>query len=138
MDTVNCKSCGRLFIYQSGPPICKKCLSILDEKFEKVKEYLYDNPGASIQNISEENDVSVQQITKWVREERLEFTSESIIGVDCEICGEIIKTGRYCKRCKDDLAVKLGKAFNKPIPEEVKKELKEKSALKFLNSIRSK
>jgi hypothetical protein len=105
-------------------------MSILEEKFEKVKEYLYDNPGTSVQRLSEINNVSVQQIIKWVREERLEFTADSITGIDCEICGVTIKTGRFCKNCKDDLSIKLGKAFNKPIPEEVKKELKEKSARK--------
>lgn len=131
MDTINCKNCGRLFLYQCGPHFCTKCASILEEKFEKVKDYLYDNPGASIQRISEVNDVSVQQITKWVREERLEFTPDSLIGIDCEICGTTIKTGRFCKNCKDDITLKLGKAFNKPIPDEVKQELKEKRKKKF-------
>lgn len=131
MDTINCKNCGRLFIYQYGAPFCPKCMSILEEKFEKVKEYLYENPGASIQNTAEANDVSVQQIKKWVREERLEFTTDSSIGIDCEICGTMIKTGRFCRSCKDDLAMKLGKSFDKPIPEEVKKELKEKHIKRF-------
>ncbi len=132
MDTINCKNCGRLFVYQYGPPFCTKCMRILEEKFEKVKEYLYENPGASIQITSEVNDVSVQQIKKWVREERLEFTADSLVGIDCEICGTIIKTGRFCKNCKDELATKLGKSFDKPIPEEVKKELKEKHTKKSL------
>lgn len=134
MDTINCRICGKLFFSQSGQPICTKCLSILEEKFVQVKDYLYENPGSSIQQLSKANNVSEQQIKKWVREERLEFTSDSIIGIDCEICGTVIKTGRFCKSCKDDLSSKLGKAFNKPIPEEVKKELKEKSAKKFLDS----
>ena len=132
MDTLNCKICGKLFYYQYGPLICTKCMRILDEKFEKVKEYIYDNPGASVQTISEANDVSTQQIIKWVREERLEFTSDSIVGIDCEICGTMIKTGRFCKSCKNDIAIKLGKAYNKPIPEEIKQELKLKSAKKSL------
>ena len=134
METINCKNCGRLFAYQCGPHFCPKCTSILEEKFEKVKDYLYDNPGASIQTISEVNDVSVQQIRKWVREERLEFTADSLVGVDCEICGATIKTGRFCKSCKDDIAIKLGKAYDKPIPEELKKELKEKKIKKFLDN----
>jgi hypothetical protein len=138
MDTINCKICGRLFYYQTGAPLCPKCTSILDEKFDRVKEYLYENPGATMQNVSEVNDVSVQQIRKWVREERLEFTADSIIGVDCEICGTLIKTGRFCKGCKDALALRLGKAFNQPIPEEIKNELKEKSAIRFLNNINNK
>lgn len=135
METVNCKACGKLFIYQSGPSICKKCLSILEEKFEQVKDYLYENPRASIQNISEANEVSVQLITKWIREERLEYTPDSLIGIDCEICGTIIKSGRFCKGCKDSIALKLGKAYNKPIPEEIKNELKASHRKTLLKNI---
>ncbi len=127
MDTINCRNCGRLFLYQYGPQFCTKCASIMEEKFEKVKDYLYENPGATIQRIAEVNDVSTHQIVKWVREERLEFTPDSPLGIDCEICGSTIKTGRFCKNCKNDLASKLGKAFNGVVPEEIKKELREKS-----------
>lgn len=134
METVNCKLCGKLFIQMFGDPICAKCRSVLDEKFDKVKEYVYQNPHSSIQKVSEENDVPVRQIVKWVREERLEFTSDSLVGIECEICGSMIKTGHFCKECKDDLALKLGRAYDKPIPEEVKKELKQKKALRILKS----
>ncbi len=132
METINCKNCGRLFIHECGPHYCTKCLAILEEKFEMVKDYLYDNPGSSIPRLAEVGDVSKQQIIKWVREERLEFTADSLVGIDCEICGTTIRTGRFCKSCKLDLAAKLGKAFNQPIPEEVKMELKEKSGRKRL------
>ncbi len=126
METVNCRLCGKLFINQFGDPFCAKCRSVLDEKFVKVKEYIYNNPHASINNVSEMNDVPVRQIIKWVREERLEFTSDSQVGVNCEICDTIIKTGRFCKDCKDALALKLGRAYDNSIPEEVKIELRQK------------
>ena len=134
METLNCKNCGRLFIHQHGPQYCPKCRSIMEEKFEKVKDYLYDHPGSSIQHLAEVNDVSTQQIVKWVREERLEFTADSIVGIDCEICGGTIKTGRFCKSCKNDIAMKLGKAFDKPVTEELKKELREKHRKGYLDS----
>lgn len=137
METINCKYCGKLFIHQFGDPLCAKCRSILDEKFDQIKEYLHDNPRASMQQIADANEVSVPQIIKWVREERLEFTQDSLVGVDCSICCTTIKTGFFCKSCKDELAIKLGKAYNKPIPDEIVKELREKSALKFLSNINS-
>lgn len=133
METVNCKLCGKLFIHQFGEPFCAKCRSVLDEKFEKVKEYIYENPRATIQTVSEDNDVPVRQIIKWVREERLEFTSDSVVTVECEICDAMIKTGHFCKSCKEELALKLGRAYDKPIPEEIKKELKQKHAYRFIN-----
>ena len=134
METVNCKVCGKIFIQQFGDPICAKCRIVMDEKFDQVKEYVYNNPHSSIQIVSEVNDVPVRQIVKWVREERLEFTADSLVGIECEICSIMIKTGHFCKECKDDLALKLGRAYDKPIPEEIKKELKQKKALRILKS----
>lgn len=73
MDVRNCKGCGRLFNYYGGVPLCKACKDKLEEKFQKVKEYLRQNPNTPIQVVSEDNDVSVKQIKQWVREERLVF-----------------------------------------------------------------
>ncbi len=108
MEVRNCKGCGRLFNYLSGPPLCPACVSNLDKKFAEVKEYVYDHPGAGIQEVSEVMEVPVGQIRQWIREERLAFAEDSMIGLECEGCGVTIKTGRYCKSCKD----KLAKGFN--------------------------
>lgn len=45
----------------------------LEEKFSQVKDYLEDNPHATIPEIAKDNDVSTRQIEQWVREERLYF-----------------------------------------------------------------
>lgn len=107
MDVRNCRSCGRLFNYYGGVPICKACKDQLEEKFQQVKEYLRQNPNAPIQAVSDDNDVSVKQITQWVREERLTFSDDSPIGIECENCGAIIKTGRFCEHCKNKMAMEL-------------------------------
>ena len=62
MDVRNCRTCGRLFNYLAGPPICPECSKDLEEKFHVVKEYVRDNPNAPIATVAEENDVSVKQI----------------------------------------------------------------------------
>lgn len=97
MDVRNCKGCGRLFNYYGGVPLCKACKDKLEEKFQEVKEYLRQNPNTPIQVVSEDNNVSVKQIKQWVREERLVFSEDSPLGLECEGCGTIIKTGRFCE-----------------------------------------
>lgn len=104
MDIKNCKGCGKLFNYLSGPPLCPSCAKVLDLKFEEVKEYVYDNPGVGMQEVSEVLEVPIPQIKQWIRDERLAFTEDSMIGLECEKCGTSIRTGRYCKACKDKLA----------------------------------
>lgn len=114
MDVRNCRSCGKLFNYISGAPICSACAKVIEDKFASVKEYLYNHPGAGIQQISEEFEVSVSQIQKWIREERLSFAEDSLVGIECESCGANIKTGRFCKPCKDKLANNLSNIYKEP------------------------
>ncbi|MBE5963147.1 MAG: flagellar protein [Lachnospiraceae bacterium] len=116
MEVRNCKGCGRLFNYSAGTPLCPACMRELEDKFHEVKQYIYDNPGASINQVAEENEVSIQQLKRWVREERLEFSADSAVGLECEGCGKIIRTGRYCGLCKDKLATSLGSAYKAEAP----------------------
>ena len=71
MDVKNCKGCNRLFQYIGGPPLCPACRDALENKFAEVKEYIYQNPGASIATVSDATEVSVKQIKQWIREDRL-------------------------------------------------------------------
>ncbi len=103
MEVKTCKMCKRLFNYLAGPPICPGCKNKLDEKFVQVKEYVRENPHAGITEVAEANEVPASQIRRWIREERLSFSDESGVGLDCESCGKIIKSGRLCEECKSKL-----------------------------------
>lgn len=113
MDVRNCKQCGRMFNYM-GSPLCPNCAASLEEKFQEVKKYIYDNPSANISQVAEEMDVTTQQLKKWVREERLAFSDSSLVGLNCESCGALIKTGRFCEKCKKDLGNALSDTIKKP------------------------
>ena len=52
MDVRNCRGCGRLFNYLQGPHLCPACMQKLEEKFSQVKDYLEDNPHATIPEIA--------------------------------------------------------------------------------------
>ena len=79
MEIISCKSCGRLFNYVQGDRICSACAKEMEEKFVEVKKFVRDNPKVDINVLSSEMDVSVRQIKRWIREERLCFTDESPI-----------------------------------------------------------
>lgn len=114
MDVRNCRQCGRLFNYLGGVPICQNCREAVEDKFIQVKEYVRSNPGSTIQMVAEDNDVSTQQIRQWIREERLEFSADSPVGIECEGCGASIRTGRFCEACKMRMHNDLSSAINKP------------------------
>lgn len=132
MDVRNCRGCGKLFNYIGGEQLCPTCLKDLDVKFETVKQYIYDNPSASIQQISEENEVSIAQLKRWIREERLSFSEKSMIGLNCENCGTMIRTGRFCQACKDKLANTLGSVYRTE-PEIRSKDPRANPKMRFLN-----
>ena len=49
MDVRNCKTCGRLFNYMGGAPLCPECKAALEKKFEDVKVYVVpDVEGAVV------------------------------------------------------------------------------------------
>ncbi|TCK93375.1 flagellar operon protein (TIGR03826 family) [Natranaerovirga hydrolytica] len=112
MEVRNCNSCGRIYNYIGGMPVCPICRNELEEKFQQVKKYIREHPYAQIYDVSEENGVSINQIKQWIREERLTFSKESDVGIDCENCGTMIKTGKYCNSCKVEMVNTFTSAYN--------------------------
>ncbi|MCR5415203.1 MAG: flagellar protein [Pseudobutyrivibrio sp.] len=134
MDVRNCRNCGRLFNYLGGQNICPACRDEIEKKFGQVKEYIMDNPRSTIQEISDANDISTNQIRQWIREERLQFADDSPIGIECEACGATIKTGKYCDACKGRMANALSDSIAKPPAPEPPKPKKEdnKNKMRFI------
>ena len=81
MEVRNCRSCGRLFNYMGGAPLCPACQKKLEEKFQEVKAFLEENPNSSVETVAEELDVSVKQIRQWIREERLSLSVAGALSV---------------------------------------------------------
>lgn len=113
MNVRNCRKCRRLFNYVLGPVLCPVCREEEEGKFQAVKKYVRENINTGIQEVSEACDVSVAQIKQWLREERLVLSDESPMGISCERCGIMIKSGKYCEGCKAELANNFNNAMGK-------------------------
>ena len=135
MNLRNCSRCGKMFNYITGEPLCDDCKKAIEEDFQKVKKYIEENPGARIEKIAEDNEVTTKQIKKWIAEERLMFSKESPLALTCENCGEPIQTGRFCAKCEAGMANNLTNTFAKPKPLQqpvVKKD--PKAGMRFLDT----
>lgn len=132
MDVRNCRSCGALFNYIGGAPICTSCKRKLEEKFHEVRDYLDEHPNATVSQVSDEMDVSVKQIKQWIREERLCLTEATMDGVVCEMCGIPIRSGRFCEKCKAKVQSELASAIEKPKAAPVKKREPDGNRMRFL------
>lgn len=135
MEIITCAKCGRIFNYIAGPRICPGCSKQLEDKFAEVKKYVQQHPRIGLNELAEAMDVSIAQIRRWIREERLCFTDDSPIGIECEGCGVTIKTGRYCKQCKDKLSNGLSNAagLNRPKIVEERKKRSTDNKMRFLD-----
>lgn len=115
MDLRNCQRCKKIFHYVTGDQLCMPCKEQIEEQFQIVKKYVNENPGANINVVAEECEVSLKQIRKWVREERLSFSDDSLVGLECERCGRMIHSGRFCQECSGGLADAMNNAFRKQV-----------------------
>lgn len=107
----------------------------MDEKFVEVKKYVYDHPKIGINELAEEMEVSIRQIKRWVKEERLCFSEDSPVGIECENCGTLIKTGRFCKECKGKLSngLKDAAGMNRPVAAAPVKKGSKENKMRFLD-----
>jgi flagellar protein len=101
MDLKNCIECGRSFASKDGEKLCKRCLEKkVEDDFKKVRDYLYDHPGADIKEVSEVTGVEEKIILKLLRQDRIEVIDEENSILKCKRCGKPIKSGRMCDDCK--------------------------------------
>lgn len=112
MNVRNCKKCGKIYNYD-GFPYCNHCRKEEEEIFQKVKEYIYDNPKASIQEVSDDTEVSTKKILNYLRQGRLEIRDGGNLILDCERCGQAIKTGRFCGKCAYEIENELKRSIKK-------------------------
>ena len=98
--------------------MCPTCKEALETKFQEVKEYVRDHKGASINEVSEACDVEQAMIRQWLREERLELAEDSGIMLACDGCGALIRSGKFCLKCKNNLANGFNNVLRGRAPEE--------------------
>lgn len=102
----NCPECGKIFI-DTGAGMCNDCLR-KEEQYEVVVcSYLRDNPGSTIKQIYENTGVKEKTIMRMLRAGR--FVGKGEINYPCERCGKMIKEGRYCNKCAQELKADIKK-----------------------------
>jgi uncharacterized protein len=132
---IECKQCKKLF-QSFGSKVCPNCTEQLEKDFETVKEYLYNNPGANLVDVTEATGVSEKTVLYYMREGRL-----AIEGADssltCEKCKKPISCGRFCKQCQAELESTLYKSYvqsKQELADEAKKALLGRIHVDFRNN----
>ncbi len=90
--------------------MCPDCAKKEEDDFEKVRDYLYKNPGATIEEVSEQTEVDTKKVLEFLKEGRLMLKNENPNLLRCEICDSPILTGKYCEKCSRDMKKQLNNA----------------------------
>ncbi len=129
MQLKNCVKCGRMFSAEEGQKFCSNCYENDDEIFRLVREYIYDNPGSSVEDVAIATEVDEDKILKFLRQGKLALKGDGV-GLECERCGKTISSGRYCDACSAEMKKGFNQAFGVdkkqvPAPAPVKKKAPE-------------
>ncbi|PUU86609.1 MAG: flagellar protein, partial [Halanaerobium sp.] len=93
MNLINCQECGKVFA-SAGSKVCPDCRQSEEEKFELVKEYLWDHPNSTVPTVSEATGVKETMIIKFIKEDRLQSEGLDIeYSLKCKTCGREIESG---------------------------------------------
>jgi flagellar operon protein (TIGR03826 family) len=109
----NCPVCGNLFVY-SFKNMCPDCIKKDEDDFKKVRGYIYKNPNATIEEISEKTEIDTKKVLEFLRDGRLVLKHSNNL-LTCEICKQPILTGKYCDRCAKTVKTKLETAAKKSL-----------------------
>ena len=98
METKNCPRCGKVFV-KIREPICEPCVKEEEQIFEKVREYVKENPNLPIGEVAEACEVQPKRILQYIRDGRLEAVPGMKGEVVCSKCGKPLLVGRMCEKC---------------------------------------
>lgn len=104
MNLGNCPRCGKLFA-KTGRDICNNCHQELERDYEKCVDFLRKNRGVTLQQLSDDTEIPVKQITRWIREGRISITNAPNMSYPCESCNfTLIREGNICDSCRARLS----------------------------------
>lgn len=120
MNLANCPRCGKLFA-KGIRDVCPACVREIDKQYESCANYLRENRGASITELSDATEVSIKQITKFIREGRISLMDAPNLAYPCESCGVLIQTNNLCDNCRKRLINGSKNLFDESAQSEAKR-----------------
>ncbi|MBO7747225.1 flagellar protein [Paenibacillus sp. MWE-103] len=109
MELDNCPRCGKLFA-KNFRDVCPACIKAIDNEYALCADYLRKHRGANITELNAATDVSIKQITKFIKEGRISLVGAPNLMYPCEMCGTLIREHNQCESCRAKLLNEVGRA----------------------------
>ncbi|PLR78249.1 hypothetical protein CU633_06955 [Bacillus sp. V3-13] len=108
-ELTHCPSCDELFVKSQFRDLCQKCWKEEEQAFESVYQFVRkrENRAATIHQVVENTGVEEELILKFIKTGRLKVTQFPNLGYPCDKCGKIIRQGKLCDHCAEQLKKQL-------------------------------
>ena len=111
----NCARCKRIFVPAGNEKICPDCRALDLELEERVKAYVRDHPGITVNQLIEGSGAPRALVWRMIQQGQFENSGLKDAKYPCGNCGKIITRGTYCSECMSKLkqnAQKFAAAMN--------------------------
>ena len=105
----NCARCKRIFVPVGNEKICSDCRAADFELEERVKSYVRDHPGITVNQLIEGSGAPAKLIWRMIMQGQFENSGLKNAQYPCANCGKMITRGTYCAECMDKLKTKAQK-----------------------------
>ncbi|MBU8881171.1 hypothetical protein BGM26_19800 [Bacillus sp. FJAT-29790] len=104
-ELTNCPNCNEIFVKNKFRDICQTCWKEEEKAYETVYQFIRkrENRAATMAQVVDTTGVEEELILKFIKTGRLKLTQFPNLGYPCDKCGAIIKEGKICKRCAEEL-----------------------------------
>ncbi len=99
---ITCRVCGIIMV-RLARDTCPKCFQEEEKVFQKVRDFLRANNGASLEDVARHTGASILQVEAFVRSGRLERVGVKRVPHPCQLCQKTIYEGVVCVDCKKNL-----------------------------------
>lgn len=109
-----CRRCKTHIHEKSLHEYCSRCYSIVEEVFEKIREYLREYPGATAYEMEQRLGIPSHVINNFVKDDRLIEIPNEHLNIQCSRCGCLLLSAyhKYCPKCEDEMRKGFLKASN--------------------------
>jgi flagellar operon protein (TIGR03826 family) len=103
MNVANCPKCGKVYVKNILHDVCPACVKAADLQCEICIKYLRENRGISLQELSDQTEVPMSLVIKFLREGRISVIGNKNLMYPCEVCGTDIREKNMCDSCRQKL-----------------------------------
>ncbi|WP_379138065.1 TIGR03826 family flagellar region protein [Paenibacillus sp. sgz500958] len=135
MNLDNCPRCGRLYV-KNVLDLCQTCVRELEKQYEVCVKYLRENRGTSIQELSDATEISIKEITRFIREGRISIANAPNMMYPCEVCGTLIREGHMCDNCRTRLRKDISNLAKDSAPPKEENKSSKSGAYRALDKLR--